>query len=385
MNSQFADPEVELLLLLGRAAVEHARKARVEVLLAGPLAWDRLLTLAGRHGLAPLLHWHLSRSFPGRAPATAAKVLETQFQATLQANLKLAGELARILRRLDQQRIPVLLFKGPALAVGLFANLALREFSDLDLLLHPEDILKARDAVLAEGYQAEYPLSPAQERALLRSDCQYTFQKSEGALRIELHWNIVPRYCALQLDAAPWFERPQTVVVGGVPVPALSPEDLLLALCVHGAKHRWGRLAWIADVAELLSSHPGMNWGRIESQARKAGAKRLLLLGLGLVQRLHGEELPAEWLQAIQRDFVVLSMMDQVCRSLGHTGDEPEPWEFHRFLLQALGPGQRARYLLESALTPTPAEWSLISLPGFLWPLYSILRLARLTAKYAGR
>lgn len=378
-----ASAPLGLLPLLARVHLDEATTARAAALLSPEQDWNLLVAQATRHGLAPLLHWHLSRRFPGRAPEPVARQLEERFRANLQANLKLAAELIRMLSILDANQILAIPFKGPVLAVGCYGNLALREFNDLDLLLRPPDILPASDLLLADGYAPEYALSPTQEKALLRSDCQYAFQKFDGQLRVELHWDIVPRYCGLHFDRTSWFARRQSVTLGSAMVPSLSPEDLLLVLCVHGAKHGWERMMWITDVTELLRTCPRLDWDFITQQADAAGVRSLLILGLGLAQRLLGAAPPVEVLSEIQRDSHVRSMMDEVCSGLARTAREA--WEVHRFLLRGLSLERRVSYLIRSALTPTPAEWSLVNLPGPLFPLYSVVRLARLTGKYAAR
>ncbi|MGH9602842.1 MAG: nucleotidyltransferase domain-containing protein, partial [Terriglobales bacterium] len=288
--------------------LDEARSARAQVLLAGELDWNTLLKLASRHALAPLLHWHLSRRFPGRAPQSAAHLLAEQFRANVQSNLKLAAELIRVLKLLEGEKIFAIPFKGPALTAALYGNLALRESSDLDLLLRPDHVLPARDVLLADGYVPEYDLTPAQERALLRSDCQYTFQKFDGQLRIELHWDIVPRYCGVRLDPARWFERAQSITLTSVTVPSLSPEDLLLVLCVHGAKHAWERAAWIVDVAELLRVYPALDFTYVAQQASAARARRHLRVGLGLAHQLLEVQLPPEFAREIEQDAMARSL-----------------------------------------------------------------------------
>jgi len=37
-------------------------------------------------------------------------------------------------------------------------------------------------------------------------------------------------------------------------------EDELVLICIHGAKHFWERLMWIADVAALISRQTAINW-----------------------------------------------------------------------------------------------------------------------------
>ena len=85
----------------------------------------------------------------------------------------------------------------------------------------------------------------------------------------------------------------------------MAPEDLLLILCVHGAKHYWSKLGWICDVAELLRVHPGLKWTALLLQAKQLGGRRILFLGLFLAHVLLGAGLPEEVWKEINADPVV--------------------------------------------------------------------------------
>ena len=69
---------------------------------------------------------------------------------------------------------------------------------------------------------------------------------------LELHWAITPRHFVCPLDLAGMFERRVALDVAGHTVYQPEPTDQLVILSVHGTNHRWERLQWIADVAELL-------------------------------------------------------------------------------------------------------------------------------------
>ena len=53
---------------------------------------------------------------------------------------------------------------------------------------------------------------------------------------------------------------------------SLAPEDNLLLLCMHGAKHCWSRLERVCDVAELITSHSNLDWVALVSRAKVFGA-----------------------------------------------------------------------------------------------------------------
>jgi hypothetical protein len=92
--------------------------------------------------------------------------------------------------------------------------------------------------------------------------------------------------------------------IDGQRVRGMAPEELLIVLCVHGSKHAWERLKWVADVAELLRAHR-LDWQRVFSTATKWKCRRMLLLGLALADRLMKIPLPPDILSAISADHDV--------------------------------------------------------------------------------
>ena len=77
-------------------------------------------------------------------------------KANAQKNLRLTGELLRLLDLFQQNAIPIAAFKGPVLAHSVYGHISLREFSDLDVIVHEADLSKAEDILIARGYQADF-------------------------------------------------------------------------------------------------------------------------------------------------------------------------------------------------------------------------------------
>ena len=91
------DREMLLLIDCARASVEPERAARIRERVTAGLNWDRLLTLARRNGLAPLLYWHLSQICAASVPAGELACLRDYFQKNSAFGLLLTGELVRLL------------------------------------------------------------------------------------------------------------------------------------------------------------------------------------------------------------------------------------------------------------------------------------------------
>jgi hypothetical protein len=378
-------PETDLLLACARVTLDAGGVERIRALVRCELDWTRIQRLAWAHGVLPLVYWHLSRVAPEAVPGAVLEGLRESFLANARNNLLLTAELLKVLKLFGAHGVRAVPFKGPPLAAAAYGNLALRQFGDLDLLVHPQDLPRAKESLLAQGYRCQLTLAPAQQAAYLASIGQLPFLSADGACLVELHARLFPRDFHFPLDWAHLSGRLGAVPLGGGEIPALSTEDLLLVVCAHGAKHVWACLGWICDVAELLRSHPAMDWKRVMKLAGKLRSKRMLLLGLYLSSRLLGAILPEGLRQAAHEHCIARDLGAHVLQRLFREGaGGPGGWQnalFHFRVRESRIDG--ARYSLSLALAPTVADWAVVTVPSSLSHYYYLLRLVRLIRKYA--
>ena len=380
-------PEEDLLLCCARTRVDAERAERISTLLVREIDWPYLLRLAHPHGVLPLLYRHLERLGGDRVPGVILDQLRERFVRNARSNLRLTGELLRLLQRFESHGISLVPLKGPVLAAALYGDLSLRPFRDLDLLVRKQDVASAKALLLADGYRLPLQMNRAQEAAYLRSACEFLFERDAGRTLVELHWGITPEYFSCWLDIERWWQRLEPASLAGRPVLSLNREDLLLFLCVHGAKHGWERLEWICDVAELVRRHPEVKWARVLGQAASVGAGRMLLLGLKLAGDLLGAHLPRSLRQRVESDPALESLAVQVCERLCREYSGPpgifEGASFHVRAKERVR--DRARYVVLLGATPSIGDWAMLPLPALLFFLYYLLRPIRLLGKYGGR
>ncbi|CAN5867727.1 hypothetical protein BH23GEM5_BH23GEM5_15630 [soil metagenome] len=373
------------LLVWSAHVNSHAADSRqVEQLLGQGIDWKYLVPAAHVHGVMPLLWRNLERVAPGVIPDWVRAQLGASYLHNARRNLFLTGELLRLLELLDDAGISAIPFKGPALAASLYGDVALRQFCDLDLLVHPHAVADVRDLLLAHGFEPEYSLSGAQHDALLISRNEMPFRNPDRGFFLEVQWQITPKFFSFPLEMKGLWDRLQPVSLGGKTVRGLSPEDLLLILCVHGAKHLWERLSWIRDVAQLIGVHPDLAWDSVLERARSLGVERMLLLGLFLSKDLLGARLPNTLVEQIQGDTAVHALAAQVMRRLFPAEDqEPGMLATSWFHVRARERWQdKLRYCYGFAVTPNVWDLALLHLPAILAPLHVVLRPFRLTSKY---
>jgi hypothetical protein len=392
---QISRPEAELLLCCARTARTSETDAQIDALVREGIDWGYVLRTARRHGVAPLLYRHLEAACPQAVPEDVFGTLRDHFRANGVRNLSLTGELLRLLEAFEARGIPAVPYKGPALAISAYSNLALREFIDLDILVHRQDVARAKEVLASMGYRARYRLSRAQEEAFLRSKYEHPFTRDDGKVVVELHWELAERHF-LSFDNERLWERLEPISLAGKDIPTFSPEDTLLILCVHGAQHAWERLGWVCDVAELIHARQEeMGWENIMAQASALGGERMLLLGLYLASDLLGVALPERVAQRVQADSTAKALAEWTSEQhFRETSTRPaellEGYKgapaFHTLHLRVKESlREKIRYVIRKATILTGEDWSLRRLPRVLFPLYYVLRLVRLTKKYGPR
>lgn len=298
--------------------------------------------------------------------------------------LALCAELLSVLDAFESAGIRSVPFKGPTLAVLLYDDPAARDFLDLDVLLHGEDVPRARSLLVERGYQPALPLSAAREALLLATVGQLRFVHADGYL-VEIHTAFGPTSFPPPVAADEVWEGLQPVRLGGRVVATLGWEDLLLLLAYHGAKHLWVRLQWVRDVAQLLRVSGPLDWARLTKRARAHGAERILLLALHLSSELLDAPVPGFLAARARRDTAVQRLAARARGRMVAAGASrpPEPL-IHLFRLRARERlHDKVRYLWRAIITPNPADWTAVPLSDRMRRLYYLVRPIRLAAKYA--
>jgi len=341
--------------------------------------WSRLLPLVEDHGVMGHLNASLHKLGDSAVPSSFKQTLVDRQREQIFYTLKLSAELFRILDQFASEKIPALVVKGPVLAMQAYGDPAMRSYGDLDLLVRQRDIRRATEVMTAAGYQAAVSLAAIDSGKI---PGQYLFSKQEAKLLVELHNDLTLRYFPRRLPLEKFFARQIRVRLDAHDAPALCVEDELVLICIHGAKHFWERLIWIADVAALVTRQSNIDWRGVTGSAKEVGAERMLHTGLRLAKNLLNASLTAEAKAMVEADSNSAHLADQVLDWLPSAGYAP-PSLFGRTLFRLRMRGgflAAPAYLLRLSLSPTEEDWQPgpgESPRGFLATLRRPFRLAR--------
>jgi len=347
-----------------------------------PVDWEAVLRLADHHGTSSLLYKNLAR-LEDIVPAPALASLRQRYETNVHKSLFLARELIRILDCLDALGLDVIPYKGFVLSEVYYGDMALRQSGDMDLFVRTRDVARIKKVVRDLGYTPRVPIPEDAEADCIASGYECTFDSSAGRNLLELQWALQPRFYAVDFDMDGLFERAVTVMVAGRRMKTPSPEDLLLVLAVHAAKHVWRRLIWLCDIAQVLKGN--LNWSWIQDRARKFGVERILHVTLLLANRFLATAIPAPVENVIGTDRAAQVFADEIAAAAARgVSYEAEQLSYFRLMMRLRERrADRLRFLARLTLTPGPGEWEAIRLPKAMFPLYRVVRLARLASRFA--
>ncbi len=256
----------------------------------------------------------------------------------------------------------------------------MRQFGDLDFLVRVQDVTRAK-ALLGElGYKPRIRLSPRQERAYLQSGYEYVFGTNTEPNLVELQWQILPRFYSIGFEMESLFNRSVETEVQGFRLRTLGKEDLMLVMCVHAAKHEWGQLGMVRDIAAL--ARLDLDWDWIESEARRLGILRILGISLVLASNLVGAKVPELMIER-KCEELATAIQSSLVRGVNL---ETESLRYFRFVAQVREQWRdRVRLIWRLASTPSVGEWQAVGVPDPLFPLYRGVRAVRLLRRVCSR
>jgi hypothetical protein len=382
-----AEPELRLVADCARTAISSDGSPDPRAL-DGTLDWDRVVALARYHGVVQLLYEGLEAMAREGGSVTVPEAVLTRLRDIVQGkrmrNLAFTTELQEIMERFQTRSVRAVPFKGPVLSAATYDDATVREYNDLDLLVHPEDITVAADILEERGYEWCGGTPRLDDAALLGGPVtkaivhEYEMQGPE--FDVELRWRVGDAERPFSLSVDELWSRRDSVAVGGQPIPALAQPDRLLVLAFHGTKHRWSLLKWLCDFVAALESTEA-DWSHVLARARDTGVERNLLLGAALARAVFGYALPALILDRLRTDDRVTELTEDVLGSLATgTPQAPTKLEAARFYLAASDSitALVPLLLLHSSLHPTYSEYQFCPLPGPLHPLYYVIWPLRL-------
>ncbi|NKI33605.1 nucleotidyltransferase family protein [Wenzhouxiangella sp. XN79A] len=252
------------------------------------LAAHRLLPVAGLLADRGLLR----RDLVAPAGQLAAKSRE---------EMRLRGEIeAGVMEAFVERRVPFLVLKGALLARTVYPAPEDRIRTDLDLLVPPDAVDAAQQALRAARFRPSYEV----EGGPPMTQKQWIRPSDSLVHAVDLHWDLSNRPLLKQrLAVAHLLERAQSLTTAAVDARGLGTVDALLHAATHYYGHHRGEFRpdqWLLDMDLLWrkSDPPARN--RAAERARACGVGSLLAAALQACIERFDTPVPADWLDSLR-------------------------------------------------------------------------------------
>ena len=310
-------------------------------------SFSPILDSAREECVVALIHGRLlDPKLEGSVPAALRECFATAARECAAQSLMREGECRRILVRLAEAGIEVLLLKGSALAYWAYASPYLRDCSDIDLLF------RSRTEVdQCVGILADFRFDPRERvlpGGLISFELTCVRDRRDGIpLEIDLHW---------QLSSAPMFAYRfdfDELASTSIALPRLAPTARGLSAVyayLHACMHRvqnmaWGggnSLKWLFDLNVLGRGFTAGEWGEFAATAIDRSLAAVCQDAIAASTAIFGDHVPA-YVHSALREAARREVMDV---------SEMHRWSYVQWMNFLAFPttGQRLRWLRQRVL-----------------------------------
>jgi hypothetical protein len=266
--------------------------------------WREVARLATHYQLAPLLHSAVNGRVGLGLPTDALDALRQAHRATAAGNLAVFHGLGVILRALAARGIPTIVLKGGYLAAAAYDHIALRPMRDVDIMVRTTDLRPALECLIAAGYPCD-DIDAALAGCATAAHVEPLTKPNAPA--VELHWNIEGPDSPFAVDLDGLWARARPARIAGVDALTPGPEDFLLHLCLHAARHLtrdWDDCTVLKGVCDLSRAvahwASAVNWPTLAARAFAWRARNPVYVMLHLASEWFGAAVPESVMTALR-------------------------------------------------------------------------------------
>ncbi len=208
---------------------------------------------------------------------------------------------------LASHNIPLVALKNSGITKKLYPYYGASPMGDVDVLVRKSDFRQAHKTLVEHGYTLKFR-SPLEEENFDKAEqgggAEYAVTLSDGEiLWFELQWRpVAGRWIRpdQEPDSHDLMER--SVQIKGSNVRILSPEDNLLQVALHTAKHSYVRAPGFrlhTDVDRIVRSE-NINWDFFEQIVCASQVKTAVFFSLALAHDLLGTPIPLDLMDRIK-------------------------------------------------------------------------------------
>lgn len=280
--------EIRLLVALCRTPLSPASAATASAIIGSPVNWDLFFRLARRWQVEPTVMVNLRALGTGALGPSVVNQAAERERETRSSSLARALGLMELLDSFQGNAIPVLVLKGPAVAIWGYGEVSLRSFGDLDLLVTVSRVGEASALLEKLGYAPDF--AESSRTFLTRAGHALEFLGPLG--KVELHSGLFPAGFRFRVADTTIWGTPSKLSFANGSMWSPDPAAHYLYVCAHATKHEWASLRFICDVAQLAVRLTDPDAQRVLMLSRESHSLAIVGLAATLIARVFPDVTP---------------------------------------------------------------------------------------------
>lgn len=310
--------ELQLLIACCKAAFDDSYKQFVyNFIERRTIDWNHLLQLSAIHSVRPLLLKGLSCVQTDKIPIHFMDTLNKICEKINIHNILFSNELLVIMDAMKKNHIVIVPYKGVALIHTVYKGMGLREFGDMDLLMHASDIPMMKKTMARLGYKNEFDWAEDEEMMMLRVNSEYNFSLIDALgthYRVEPHYQAAHPMYAIDLNLKNIENHIIIHSISNYDISLFSPTaSLILLLPNHGVSEGWTTLKYLFDIHLLIKDNVTvLDWNFIVQEAKRMSIYNNMLVGLGVIQKVFETPLPVFLIEPMSNRSIQKQIVERV-------------------------------------------------------------------------
>jgi hypothetical protein len=311
--------EKQLAIYCARTHMDQEITCEVRRILEdGDLDWDYIMGNPSFYRISPLLLRNLKEIADENAvPRSAMDTLAARYAYIFYRNMQIYEILREVLERFRDEGIPVILLKGVALGETVYSDIDLRPPGDIDILVKKMDLQNAADILLKMVYNPAYPMERYRNHHHLPPHRKLD-KKLNEFISIEIHHNITPEPLLSRIRAEELWEGAQAVSISGIDTLVLSPENLIMHLCIHLSYSCFTEgIGNLVDISESIRYYNGsLNWDSLVGRSNQFKIGNSVYYPLYLANEMMDANIPAYVLKGLKLHPELKPSMAKLLRTI---------------------------------------------------------------------
>jgi hypothetical protein len=274
---------------------EH-KQAVLEISRKYLLSWETVFSKAEQHGVAPLVYLNLCQG-EGLGLEIPESIVNRYRLFAMRNTVRKEQRVQRTLQALEYfnaQSIDVMLIKGAALDLLVYGHAMLITSNDIDF------VLKRR----------REELSPDEIQQIMndlhQSGIEFDFYS---------HHDVTING-ALPVDFERIWQEASRIDYRGQPAWLMSPEDMLISVCINSCRKRYFRLKSLLDIAETLRKMDAIRWDLVVEKSRQYDCQNIVYTALLVSRETLGCALPPGALHSLGVNPLRAGLINSMVRFL---------------------------------------------------------------------